>query len=316
MASPDKVIKDDKTIKDLFDEGIIVPVRAIYEVKFKPIFKLKDKLGYIADKLKVHYTETSIINEESKKEEVINFIKSNIVTYFSFSTFKVVNISLRSEFNIEDIVMEINNAPRKITGLNIFGQKDEDKIKFDIERIGVRLEYIGNINKNIRLEDFDKRKIFNQDFLNSLGCGAKKDKLWQVRFKIGEENCQKGDTETILTIQSKTDGMSLDSAWRIISERTINKLKGSIDSEKLDILKNLQNYKLFQEELCEVLKNSFDDEEINIIMSYTEIELINYNFQHVAHIDLIRGYFKPENIETNYLYETLNIMKDKILPLF
>ncbi len=195
---------EEVNIKELFDQGYIVPLRAIYEVTFNPVFKIKQNLGVIADHLKKYYNVTAIKKESSmSNEETVVLIrtKEHMTTYFTFSAFKVVQTILKgTKFNFEHMVREVNNVPERVKSYAKILQRDKN---YNLIRIGVRLQFLGSIDKIEKIKNLDKSLIFNQSLLDKIACNE--DKLYTINFKLAPDQSEikEGSEETIINISGQ-----------------------------------------------------------------------------------------------------------------
>ncbi|MEQ8192467.1 MAG: hypothetical protein ABRQ39_31165 [Candidatus Eremiobacterota bacterium] len=216
--------------KDLFEAGKIVPLRAIYEVKFNPIFKIRENLGVIADNLKKYYNITTISKENN--EDVVLLIKENITTYFTFSVFKVIEIITEGEiFNFANMVREIKNVPERVKSYGILGKE-----MYDLKRIGVRLQFIGSIDKIKSIKNLNKTLILNQEFLNKIG--SSEDKLYNFNIKLGPDpsDIKEGSEETIISISGQNINLEFNNgeAYNFKNAALIDCIKGYHYPDKIE----------------------------------------------------------------------------------
>jgi hypothetical protein len=227
---------EEVNIKELFDKGYIVPLRAIYEVTFNPVFRIKQNLGVIADHLKKHYNVTAIKKESSmSNEETVVLIrtKEHMTTYFTFSAFKVVQTTLKgTKFNFEHMVREVNNVPVRVKSYAKILQRDEN---YNLIRIGVRLQFLGSIDKIEKIKNLDKSLIFNQCLLDKIAC--KEDKLCTINFKLApnQSEIKEGSEETIINISSQNVNIEInDEEYKFYNSVLIDCIRGFFYPGRID----------------------------------------------------------------------------------
>ncbi|MEQ8188204.1 MAG: hypothetical protein ABRQ39_09580 [Candidatus Eremiobacterota bacterium] len=161
-------------LEELYNNGKIIPYQAIYDISFKPVFKIKYKLGYIADQLKRYYSETEIQKDPKiNNEERIVFIRNNIQTIFSFTYLRVIEQFPDSkDFNLNKIKGEVSNFRSKVKA---YLENTE------IPRIGVRFQYFGSLDKINKIKELNKIAIF-KDLLKTVD--RENDKIFSFKFHV------------------------------------------------------------------------------------------------------------------------------------
>lgn len=121
---------------------------------FKPIFFIRQNLGYLADKLKRFYNSTTIGNDSAKKNiESIILTKSSMRSYISYSTFRVVQLlTTESNNDFSSMEIEIGKISDRLANLaNKFESYKKNRtgrlpFQFHYQRIGIRLMFATKID--------------------------------------------------------------------------------------------------------------------------------------------------------------------------
>jgi len=154
-------------IEELYERGDIVLCQAIYDVDYKPIFQIRENLGYLADSLKGHYDSIEIINDKAKGNiEAIHLKKGDFTINISYKTFRVIKTYYDSNVDLEKFNIELIETKKHIDWLiekKIFKFKSKKEKSVDIEpvRIGIRFvfavkfeqEHIRNIQQSTFLSE-------------------------------------------------------------------------------------------------------------------------------------------------------------------
>jgi hypothetical protein len=176
-----------KSVKDKYEDGELIFLRAIYDVDFKPIFEIEDNLGKIAKKLQEKFkdVEIEISIDKSKESQAVKCMKKYKHLMISRSNFRIVKFISDEEMVIDPQEIEQDiNAMIKIISKNVLQDKQLQEIT-DVKRIGVRFLYAINRRQPHILKHDLKNNFFSSHLISNFF--EQKDKLYYLKTTIGPE---------------------------------------------------------------------------------------------------------------------------------
>ncbi|MCL5054357.1 MAG: hypothetical protein M1169_00195 [Firmicutes bacterium] len=214
-------------ILTLYNQGKILPLRAIYDVSFDPILPIFDNLGTFGSQLAQGYEMTAIGPDDAKNGILSVIVRRDYLTGFiAMNGYRVVCDALlqppdhEAQFDFDGMKKHLevfNKAILRFINPQNRQRQSRARNKPNIKRIGIRFIYV----KKLEGEAVTRRSFYEQ-FLNLAWIQPmtkENDKLYTLTLRLAPDSLSENEREIQINMQAANLKINLPEEQSISFEK-------------------------------------------------------------------------------------------------